>query len=404
LTPSRQRFIPQLLDTHAEDLAFHWGQRRAWLHSPDRGLRDYLFLDDRIEAHVQGLAVAPVELLCARLDQACAAQERDDVLAAAAPLLRQGREPGVEAVLRAFAQADGTALPGLRDAFAFAAPAACVAAMRAWLDNGAPARAAAAAVVLTHHRALEPATQRLNALLGDEDAAVAAPAWQAALRADCQAPQKAPARSYDRALEHANRSVRDAAWACMAWRGEDQVLPRLRRAMPGGDSVVAEWLAVLGQAEDMVTVGAFALGQEPPHARCALLARGGHPRFLPLLTQWLEGDDGVLALEAQAAFTRITGEDIRGERRGLPPADPEDDFDREMAPLVWLPDPARARALLAQHGATWAAAERWCQGRRMEIALADGVLRELDFQCRWDATARAALSGLRLSAPPLFID
>ena len=100
-----------------------------------------------------------------------------------------------------------------------------------------------------------------------------------------------------------------------------------------------------------------------PAGRCAALARYGHPAVLPTLVRWMEGDDPVQAHAAGEAFMRITGTDIHGERRTLPVPDDADEIDREMAPLVWMPDPAKARRLLEEHGSTWNAGTRWCACR-----------------------------------------
>ena len=61
------RYIPELLEIHAEQLEYLWGQRRTALTSPEYTLRDFVDLNGRIEAHVQGLLAVPQalpELLC----------------------------------------------------------------------------------------------------------------------------------------------------------------------------------------------------------------------------------------------------------------------------------------------------------------------------------------------------
>jgi hypothetical protein len=107
-----------------------------------------------------------------------------------------------------------------------------------------------------------------------------------------------------------------------------------------------------------------------------------------------------LAVAARHAFSRMTGEDIRGARQRLPVPDDADDFTRDMAPDVWLPDVAKAQALLAQHGERWAAGGRWCMGHRLDGEVGRDLLPQLDFDARWDVAARAALAGRLISAPP----
>jgi hypothetical protein len=131
-----------------------------------------------------------------------------------------------------------------------------------------------------------------------------------------------------------------------------------------------------------------------------LLARHGHPAALPLLLPWMAPEDVALAAAAGEAYTRITGQDVRGERRSLPVAGDADEFERDMAPEVWLPDAKLAQATLERHGNTWAAGLRWGQGRCLDAPLAREVVAQLDLEARWDAAARSALSGRMISAPP----
>ncbi|MFO1267204.1 MAG: hypothetical protein U1F67_10795 [Rubrivivax sp.] len=160
------------------------------------------------------------------------------------------------------------------------------------------------------------------------------------------------------------------------------------------------WLTVLGTAEDTKAIGAATMALPDAAARCAALARYGHPAVLPTLVRWMEGDDAVQAHAAGQAFMRITGTDLRGERRTLPVPDDADEIDREMAPLVWMPDAAKAKHLLDKRGGEWNAGTRWCAGRRMDWPLAAEDLAALDLQARWDAAARAAFAGRPISAPP----
>jgi len=120
---------------------------------------------------------------------------------------------------------------------------------------------------------------------------------------------------------------------------------------------------------------------------------------LNALVRWMKGEDVAQAAAAGEAFTRITGIDIRGERRTLPVADDADEFEREMAPDVWMPDAEKARALVERRGAEWASGQRWCNGIRLDGELSRETLVQLDLEARWDAAARAALAGRPISAP-----
>lgn len=403
----RARHIPQLLDIHAEDLAYLWSQRREALHSAEQTLRDFAALSERIDAHVQGLLVAPPDALVARLQAALASAERDEVFAAAVAALRCDEAGATSQVIAEFSRAAGPALLGLRDALGQAGSAGVVDELRNALANAKPAVAAAAAVALANHKRLASDAPGLERLLLDGDAAVCAQAWAAAWRADrhaaaAQAATRAASapRPYREVLARPEAAIRHEAWASAAWSGLAQAIAALRKGAAEGDTVAVHWLTVLGSAEDIKTIGGAAMALPAPQPRCAALARFGHPAVLPTLVRWMEGDDAMQAHAAGAAFMRVTGTEIHGERRTLPVPDDADEIDREMAPLVWMPDAAKARRLLEEHGQKWNAGTRWCAGRCMDGPLSAEDLAPLDLQARWDAAARAAFAGRPISAPP----
>ncbi|MBI5718677.1 MAG: hypothetical protein HZC37_13420 [Burkholderiales bacterium] len=397
----RARYIPALLARHAEDLAFLWGQRRAALGSRLYRLRELNELGERIEAHLQGLLVAPAAELIERIDPALATGDCDEAFAAAYALLRLADAGATQRVVVEFSRAGGGALTGLRDALSFAPPALFVAEMQSALAQAKPATAAAAAVVLANHRLLDASSSRLAALVEHDDAHVAALAWRAAAAADAlgAAPTRA-ARPYAAALKHDDAALRRAAWWAAAWGGHAAVLPLLRERSREGDGVALEGLAVLGAAEDAPLVQQLVLALQDGAVRCEVLARYGHPMALNALLRWMDPAAPALAAAAGEAFTRLTGHDVRGERRTLPVSDGADEFEREMAPAVWLPDVERARALLERHGEHWAGGTRWCAGARVDSELDREGLQRLDLEARWDAAARAAFSGRPVCAPP----
>ena len=397
----RARHIPQLLEIHAEDLAFLWGQRREVLDSPEHTLRDYANLNERIEAHLQGLLVASPAALCERLGAMLAAGgDRDDIFAASYAALRCNEPIATQQVVVEFSRAAGPALAGLRDAMGLAPPAPFADELRRALEQAKPTTAASAAAALANHQLLDAGSPQLAKLLLDEDQAVCALAWQATRLADVRVRQQTPTRPYKRGLAHAQAPVRHAAWACAAWTGQAVAMSPLREAAASGDRVALQWLAVLGNADDAQLLGKAALAIDDPNERCALLARYGHPVVLNALLRWIGGEDAALAQAAGEAFTRITGEDIRGERRTLPVAAGADEFEREMAPLVWMPDAMKARDRFEQGRVRWAEGTRWHQGLRLDTEPTPETLRTLDLQARWDAAARAAMMGRALSAPP----
>lgn len=396
---ARARHIADLLQVHAEDLAFLWGQRREALCSRRHTLREYAELNERIEAHLQGLRVAPSSALVAWLQPNLKASDRDEAFAAAYALLRLAGTASTHAVVVEFSRADGPTLAGLRDALSLAPPALFAAEMHSALDRAKPITAVSAGVVLANHRLLDAASSRLATLLEDVDPQVAELAWRVAAAVDANAKPSPPRRPYRHALSHAAAPVRSAGWQAVAWAGQARALPSLRRLAAAADPVAIQWLAVLGNEGDAALIHKAALAIPKPAERCELLARYGHPSTLNGLMQWMGGDDMALAVAAGDAFTRITGADVRGQRRTLPVADDADEFSREMTPDVWLPDVPKARALMERHAAEWAVGTRWCNGVRVDGEIERELLMQLDLEARWDAAARAALAGRRVSGP-----
>ena len=396
---TRARYIPDLVQVHIDDIAFVWGQRREALGSRRHSLREYAELNERLEAHLQGVLVAPPAALGPLLQPQLAGPDRDEAFAAAYALLRLADTASSHAVVVEFSRAQGASLAGLRDALSLAPHALFAAEMRSALDQAKPTTAVAAAVVLANHQLLDAASPRLSRLLEDEDVGVAQLAWRVATVVDANPKATPPPRPYKAALGHANAGMRLAAWAAAAWAGQANAMPLLRQMAATGDVAALHWLAVLGQETDALLIQKAALAMDDRNQRCELLSRFGHPSALNALLRWMGEDDIVLAVAAREAFTRITGHDIRGERRQLSVPDDADDFAREMAPDVWLPDVDKARALVERQAQVWAGGARWCQGRCLDGVVARELLLQLDLEARWDAAARAALAGRLISAP-----
>jgi uncharacterized protein (TIGR02270 family) len=398
MADARARHIADLLLVHAEDLAFLWGQRREALTSRRHTLREFNELNERIEAHLQGLLIAGSGALMELMQPQLASPDRDDAFAAAYALLRANHAEATQAVMIEFSRAADSTLGGLRDALSSVPLATSADNMRAALEHAKPDTAVAAAVVLANHRVLDAQSSRLAQLLEDNDPIVCALAWRAAAAADTGAPQFAAARPYRHSLTRAPPPVRHACWAAVAAAGRIQAMPLLRHTAAEGDTVALRWLAVLGDESDAASLQQSALAMNDVVAACDLLSRHGHPSALGKLLDWMEGE-APEAAAAGAAFTRLTGIDIRGQRVTLPVPDDADDFTREMAPDIWLPNTDQARIVMQRRGGEWAQATRWCQGFRVDGEVGRELLLQLDLEARWEVAARAAMNGRPVSGP-----
>lgn len=396
----RVRHIPALLERHAEELEFLAGQRRAALTSSRLTLRDYLHLTERIAAHTQGLLAVP-DALPERLGSRLDADERDVVFSGAAPLLGLG-DPALAARIReAFSAAEGPRQEGLRDALgAMPFVPGALDALRAEFETAPASRAVAAAVVLANQRALESAAPRLSALLLDEDPAVLALAWRVAALVDPASAGGPPVRSYREGLLHASPDVRHGALRCAVWTGQPWTLGALRKLADTGDPVALEWLAAVGTEEDLPRIREAAARIEIPEPRFELLARFGHPAVLDDLVQAMSDLDVAVSSAAGEAFIQMTGFDVRAARKTVPVAEDADEFEREFAPLVWVPDAAKAQAHVRQHQAHYRARTKWRCAVDVSPGCTLAALATVDLQARWDACGRAALLGKPLSLPP----
>ena len=401
--PRRQHHIPELLEIHADELAYLWGQRRAALFDTRYTLASFLALNERIEAHLAGLLTVPSALPALLGKRLLAATDRDEVFAAACALLRLGNASLTARIVEMFATASGPLLLGLRDALGASSLDDAAPSVQAKRALGEPARAVAAATVLAQRGLLRAEDPQLKRLLLDADDAVAAQAWRVLLLVDAPLavqPGGPPPRPYKPALLRKDPPLRQAVLACAAWTAQPWLMRGLRLLVSEGDTVALGWLAALGGPEHDTAVQAAMAQLLPAVAQTELLGRCGRPWVLTLLLKWMHGSDPKLAAAACDAYMRLTGEDVRGKRVTPKPADDADEFEREMAPSVWLPDPAKVELHHDEHGTTLAAGGRWNRGLDIGGAPPAEALQRVDLPARWDACARAAFARRPVAPPP----
>lgn len=390
---ARLRYIPDLLTIHLEELEFLWGQRRLALHSPRYFLRDFLHLNERVEAHIQGLLAVPAALPDLLLPHILAADSRDSVFAAACPLLRLANPELTAHVIQCFEQADASIVSGFRDAFSFAPVGQFVTALKRILHEAAPLSAAYAATALANLRVLERNNSALSALLLHEDALIATTAWYASLTVDCLPSSVHQPRPYQQVLQRTETSLRDVVLKSAVWTQQPWILPVLHQLAVAGDMTALQWLAIVSTGEDgALIVDKFTALASPQH-RCDGLVRFGHPAVLPVLRDWAARGDVFLASLAGDAFTRITAYDVRGERVQAPVSDAADDFERDFSQLIWTANSHKMTAYLTQNSSVLNSATRWSRGFPLDGIVTPEKLTPIDLQIRWDQLARHRLAG-----------
>src|SRR5262245_5057860 len=113
--------IPDIVDQHAAEAAFLWRQRDRATDQPHFTLRHLAKLEERIEAHIDGLRVAGSLGLASAVDQLKEAQEDGELFTVATLVLEQRDRTKMQRLLD-FAQTVPESARGLFGAIGWVAP------------------------------------------------------------------------------------------------------------------------------------------------------------------------------------------------------------------------------------------------------------------------------------------
>ena len=386
-------FIPDIAEEHFEELQFLWSQRRNALRSAAYTMREMGMLEERIEAHTQGLLVLGDNLP----DFVGKALDGDDALpafAAAYALLRLGSLAAIERVRDAFLRAEGKRLQGIGEALAHGPAQSLIPLLQSAFTSAAPPVAAAAGEALAFHRALQTTPDQLVPLLRDEHPKVRQSAWRIVTNCGIQV---APAL-YDAGMSDDDPDAQRAALVAAAWNGYHGWLSYCYKTakQPNPDGV--EPIAMLAAAlppHEYKAVTSFASTKAFGPSRYRIAAAFGHPVMIDFLLQEMEGPDPAAAAGAGAAFTKMLGVPIEsGKRATVPPPDGKepDEFEKEFLDEVQLPDVPKARQHWEKVKPQLANASRVAHG----VDVSAGITREtfglLDMESRRDVCLRARLT------------
>jgi uncharacterized protein (TIGR02270 family) len=388
--------VPDIVEEHCDELQFLWTQRRNALRSSSFTERALRMLEERIEAHVDGMLVAGERML--ELVEPCVVGEEEmPAFAAAFTLLRRGSPDGLRRVLDAFQNPKGQALLGLRDGLAHGhsgpLPDQVTQQLTSLFMSAGPAVGAAAGEVLAFHNAISPDPRHLERFVHAEDATARESGWR--LAAYCGVAIQ-PA-SYERGLRDEEAGVRRAALAAAAWTGSATFLPYCRSlaADPNPDTIEALALfAAVAPPEEYQTVAAVASNPAAGPDRFRVVGAFAHPYFIEFLIKEMENPDPAAAAVASAAFEKMTDRSPGSQRRakvspdGKPPAD---EFEAEFQEVVVLPDPARARKYWEELAPRLASSPRVCRGLDVSQSLSRDQFAALDMESRWEYCLRMRL-------------
>lgn len=386
--------IAAIVDQHAEEAAFLALLRDYAVRAPHYDLEELAELDQRIEAHLDGLAIAGQAGHDALLEQLDAHAQGEAF--ALAVLAMQAGDDALIGRMRACLAAS----PEARRGFAAALGWLDWDQARPWVERllASPEplfRAIGLAACGMHRHDPGPA---LLSALGHADPAVLARAARTAgelRRRDLMA----NIRAY---RAHDDPSLRFWANWATAQMGDEEALGPLRAfaGQPGPFQLPATMVLLAWQPRDTSMAWIRQLMQAADTRRIGIQATGlfGDPVAVPWLIQQMR--DESLARVAGEAFSLITGADLALldlELEALPDYDPgpnDDPDDEDVAldddeNLTW-PDAARVTAWWRDHGARFVAGRAYLLGEPLGEAHCRQVLR--DGQQRQRMTAACLLA------------
>jgi hypothetical protein len=206
-------------------------------------------------------------------------------------------------------------------------------------------------------------------------------------------------RPYGRALADEDSGVRREALLAAAWAREPWVLDycsKLARRPSSENWDAILLLAILGQPSHLQQMLALGKLSELGPKRFRALGAYGHPGVVTVLLEAIESKDPLTAVNAGAAFMKITGAYVISDvvaavqiEDGPGASDPSEDVPDE----VILPSAKVAHEHWAQAKAKLSKGTRWCRGFDVSKDVTDEVLAQLDLESRWEACLRGRFQG-----------
>ncbi len=370
--------ILDILEEHRDELGSLWAQRENVVFAPDWTLKELAHLEDRAEAHLDGLRLgAGHSVDVAR--PLLGAEETGPATAATFVLMAFERPELEREVVQALETAPPAARDGIRiglrhsDARRIANELAGIAAA------SEPAVRAAAVDILAFHRL--PAPKGLLALLSNRDPGVLRLVYEAVGRFGGPWGMD----FLREALESDAPANRVAALRASARIGLIGLDAQCREAATGTRKPIPEALAflgVVGTARDLpILQRAMA---RPELARAALAGMGilGSTAAIPVLLDAMEND--LLAPAAGKAFARITGATDIGSAAAVPPPAGSQQADMETPEGPPPPDPTKAREWWETEKGRFASEGRWQSGFEVSKAPLGEHFNELPLETRLD--------------------
>jgi uncharacterized protein (TIGR02270 family) len=360
--------LPAVLSQHAEDAAFNWVLRDLAVHEAHYSLRDLADLDDRVEAHLDGLRIAG-DMGWEILKEELRSEEAGEVFAAASIAFDSGDPPRVEGVLATVC--DSVELSrGLISALGWLPFDVAREHLNQLLQSEDPSRRRVGIGGTAVHRA-DPGDALTKLLTSGET-----PAKSRALRAAGELGRTDVSGHCRTALESEDEEERFwAAWSATLLGDRNSAIRVLFTAAQEGGSRAeqAADLVARSMPSPQVLVWQRQLAEDGEHARLACKVAGvlGDTVVVPWLIEMMGADE--VARPAGEAFTSITGVDLAFEdlEREWPegfeagPTESPEDEDVELDTdenLAW-PDPELIGSWWDDNGSRFSAGTRYLLGK-----------------------------------------
>lgn len=297
--------IPVVVAQHAEESAILRGVRSALVRAPHVKLHQLRRLDDRIAAHLDGLAVAG-ECGWKLCEAALQNPGAGEMFAAAVRAIEEKRSAGLDALL-ALAEAVPASQSGLMSAFGWVSPQFLAGTVRGLTGSPGAFRRQVAIAACAMHRA-DPGAA-LDAALADDDVRVRA----RGLRVAGESGRRDLLAACVKALADEDAGCRFwAARSALLLAAPDSAVRVLHDIALEGDPRRASALQYLLKAVDVTQAHVVlkALAQDDANRRLLIQGAGiaGDPHYVPWLVKQME--DPELARLAGESFSTITGVDL----------------------------------------------------------------------------------------------
>jgi len=372
--------IARIVSQHAEEATFLWNQRDAAVHRAHFTLRTVTALDDRLEAHLDGLRVAAEDgwKIC---KEVLPPEDAGAIFSLATAALESGLDDRLNEVFAA-AAADPSFERGLASAIAWLAPVSAARTIPRFLASPDPIRRRAAIAGSAILRQ-DPGRPLLDAA-NDSDPLLAA----RALRALGELAKAEHLGLFQKHFDAQDPGIRFwACWSASLLSTDPNAVIRLKEiaSHTGPLRARAADLAVRRMAPADASAWREKIASDPKNRRLAVMLAGGigDPAAIPWLLALMK--EPPLARGAGEAFSFITGIDLEQDKLDAKkpegfesgPTDNPEDADVDMDPdddLPW-PDPAKVADRWKAIQGTLAAGKRYLVGKEITPDQAKAVLR-----------------------------